>query len=102
MGMVRHMVICRFKPETSSAQADQLLSLILGMKGKIPGILGIEAGPYESPEGMNADYTHGFLVTFESPAARDAYLPHPEHVVVRDALLPHIDSVIAFDFEVRA
>ncbi len=62
MGMVRHMVICRFKPETSSARVDQLLSLILGMKGKIPGILGIEAGPYESPEGMNADYTHGFLV----------------------------------------
>lgn len=101
MGMVRHMVICRFRQATSSSQIDELLSMILGMKNRIPGILGIEAGPYESPEGMHGGYTHGFLVTFESPAARDVYLPHPEHVVVRDALLPHIDSVIAFDFEVK-
>jgi hypothetical protein len=101
MGLVRHMVICRFKEGTTTEKANDLLSLILKMKGRIPGIVGIEAGPYESPEGMNAGYTHGFLVTFESPAARDVYLPHPEHVVVRDALLPHIDSVIAFDFEVR-
>lgn len=101
MGRVRHMVVCKFKPGTPEATRARLLDLVRGLKETIPGIESIEGGPYESPEGMNQGYTHGFLVTFESPAARDAYLPHPEHVVVRDALLEHIESALAFDFEVR-
>lgn len=101
MGRVRHMVICRFQAGTPAERIDQLMGMVLGMEGKIPGIVSIEGGPYDSPEGMNQGYSHGFLVTFESPAARDVYLPHPEHEVVRDALLPHIESVVAFDFEVK-
>lgn len=101
MGLVRHMVLCKFKPETSEPKLADLLNLVRGMKGKIPGILSVEAGPYESPEGLNQGYTHGFLVTFDGPAARDAYLPHPHHDVVRNALLEHIEAVVAFDFEVK-
>jgi len=52
-----------------------------------------------SDEGLNQGYTHGFLMTFESIAARNAYLPHPEHERVKAELLLYIDSVIAFDFE---
>jgi hypothetical protein len=95
------MVLCKFKSETSKQRETELLDIVRGMKGKIPGIVSVEAGSYESPEGMNQGYTHGFLVTFESPAARDVYLPHPEHDKVRDALLEHIESVVAFDFEVK-
>ena len=101
MGLVRHMVLCRFNGDTTTARIGELFGLIKSMKGKIPGIVGVEGGPYESPEGMNQGYTHGFLVTFESPADRDVYLPHPEHVIVRDALLPHVEAVVAFDFEVK-
>ena len=32
-----------------------------------------------SPEGKDLGFTHVHLMTFESAAARDAYLPHPEH-----------------------
>jgi hypothetical protein len=39
-------------------------------------------------------------MTFQSAAARDAYLPHPAHEEVKQAILPCIDEVIAFDFEV--
>ncbi len=39
------------------------------------------------------------MMTFENVAARDRYLPHPEHERVKDELLKCIDSVLAFDFE---
>ena len=32
-----------------------------------------------SPEGKNLGFTHVYMLTFEDAAARDAYLPHPDH-----------------------
>ena len=32
-----------------------------------------------SPEKKNLGFTHVYVLTFENAAARDAYLPHPEH-----------------------
>ncbi|MBX9653705.1 Dabb family protein [bacterium] len=101
MGMVRHFVMCQFREGTSQETIDDLMKKIHGMKGQIPGIIDIESGPHDSPEGMNQGYTHGFLVTFESPEARDAYLPHPKHEAVRQALIPNIESACAFDYEVK-
>jgi hypothetical protein len=66
----------------------------------MPGIKYFAGGPYASPEGLNQGYTHGFLVTFESSAARDAYLTHPEHEKIVELILPLLDGVLAFDFEV--
>ena len=101
MGMVRHMVVCCFKEGTTEETIADLLGQVHTLQEKIPGIQGVESGPYESPEGANQGYTHGFLVTFDSPAARDGYLSHPDHDVVRDALLAKLESVVAFDFEVK-
>jgi hypothetical protein len=33
----------------------------------------------DSPEKKNLGFTHVYLVTFKDAAARDTYLPHPEH-----------------------
>ena len=47
--------------------------------------------------------THGFCMTFPDAAARDAYLPHPEHekvkAVVLEVLDGGLDGVVAFDYE---
>lgn len=56
--------------------------------------------PYESPEGLNEDFTHGFIMTFDSAKSRDAYLPHPEHQRVADIVVPRLERVVVFDFEV--
>jgi hypothetical protein len=69
------------------------------LKGEIPGILDFAGGPYSSHEGLNQGYTHGFVMTFDSAASRDAYLPHPKHETVKDAIIPHVASIVAFDFE---
>ena len=70
------------------------------MIGKIPGLLGIEHGPYQSDEGLNEDFTHGFIMTFDSLESRDAYLPHPVHEAVKDVVVPCLERVVVFDFEV--
>ena len=66
----------------------------------IPGIEDYVSGANCSPEGLNQGYTHGLVMTFTDAAARDAYLPHPDHERVKQAVLPHVESVVVFDFEV--
>ncbi len=101
MAAVQHMVLVQFKPDVSDELISGIYRQLAELQTLIPGITGFSGGPYASPEGLNGEYTHGFLVTFESPAARDIYLPHPEHERVKAAILPHVVAVVAFDYEVR-
>jgi hypothetical protein len=93
------MVVVKFKPEIAPARIDELFVQLREFWSRMSGITYFAGGPYSSPEGLNRDYTHGFLVTFISPAARDAYLVHPEHQRVVDMIIPMLDGVLAFDFE---
>lgn len=68
------------------------------MVGRVPGLLDFNYGPYDSAEGLNDDYTHGFIMTFESPEARDEYLPRPVHEEVKDVVVPNLARVVVFDF----
>lgn len=78
-GAVRHLVMCRFRSDADAARITALVDAFRDLKNKIPGILAFEYGENNSPEGMNHGMACAFLLTFESAAARDAYLPHPEH-----------------------
>lgn len=99
MPKIQHIVLLKFKPEVTPEKISQLFGLLGELQQLIPGITYYSGGSYSSGEGLNQGYTHGFLMTFESVAARDAYLPHQEHERVKAELLLHIDSVLAFDFE---
>lgn len=98
--MVRHLGMFQFKPEITSGQIDECFRELAGMIGKIPGLLSMEHGPYQSDEGLNDGYTHGFIMTFDSPESRDAYLPHPEHERVRSIVAPRLERLAVFDFVV--
>jgi len=39
-------------------------------------------------------------MTFTDGAARDAYIPHPEHERVKAFVLPLVEETLVFDFEV--
>ena len=97
---VQHIVLFKFRAGTVESKIRELFAELEQLKEKIPGILYFAGGPYSSPEGLNHGYTHGFIMTFDSPEARDRYLPHPEHERVKGLILPHLEDVIAFDFEV--
>ena len=100
MTKIKHIALMKFKEGTSEEQIEKLFEEILDMTELIPGIEDYVAGPNNSPEGLNQGFTHGFVMTFTDAAARDAYLPHPEHERVKAMVLPQIESVAVFDFEV--
>jgi Stress responsive A/B Barrel Domain len=76
---VRHVVVFKFRPEATPAQVDTLTRAFAALKDSIPGIVSFEHGVNNSPENANLGFTHVYMLTFTSAAARDAYLVHPAH-----------------------
>lgn len=97
--MIYHAVLLKLKPSVSQAKTDEIFRELAGLQTLIPGLLSFSGGPYSSPEGLNKGYTHGFLMTFSDPEARNSYLPHPEHERVKAIIVPNLDEVVAFDWE---
>ena len=97
---VRHVVIFKFKPTTTPEQIDQVTQELGALKSKIPGIVSFEHGVNDSPEKKNLGFTHAYLITFENAAARDTYLPHPEHKKFGQMLgkLGVMDDVFVVDY----
>jgi hypothetical protein len=97
--MIRHVVLCRFRKD---ADVAAIFAAIEGLKQKIPGILAVTCGTDCSPEGLQKRFTHGFTVDFTDAAARDAYLPHPDHQVVAkmvvDALDGGLEGLVVIDW----
>jgi len=100
--MIRHSVMVRFKPGTD---VGPILAALRGLKGKIDGITAISAGRDCSPEGLQRSNTHAFTVDFRDAAARDAYLPHPEHqkvgALIVGAAEGGINGVTVVDWEIE-
>jgi hypothetical protein len=99
MELIKHFGLLQFKPGVSAEQVATCFRELGSLVGRIPGLRDFCHGSYSSPEGLNDGYTHGFIMTFESPAARDAYLSHPEHERVKELVLPWVQRVVVFDFE---
>jgi hypothetical protein len=76
---VRHVVVFKYKPGATAEQIQQVTKAFRELRTKIPGITAFEDGVNNSPEKKNLGFTHVHVMTFEDAAARDAYLPHPEH-----------------------
>lgn len=76
---VRHIVVFKYKPSATPEQIRQVTDAFRALKRTIPGMTAFEDGVNNSPEKKNLGFTHVYVMTFEDAAARDAYLPHPEH-----------------------
>ena len=98
--MVRHIGILKFKADISEQQIAESFRAMDDLVEEIPGLIKVEHGHYESNEGLNEDFTHGFIMTFDSTESRDAYLPHPIHEKFKELVVPKLERVIVFDFKV--
>jgi hypothetical protein len=100
--MIVHMVLLKIRPDVPPKQVAEVLGAVGALKAKLPGITSYSWGPYDSPEGFNKGYTHGFCMTFADAKSRDAYLPHPEHEKVKALLMGllagGLDGAVAFDY----
>lgn len=100
MSKVKHIGLVKFKQGTSEDQIEKTFEEILNLSETLPGIEDYVSGLNSSPETLNQGYTHGFVMSFENAAARDAYLAHPEHERVKAAVLPLLEQVLIFDFDI--
>ena len=96
--ILRHIVLFRFRPETTVATKARLDHSFMQLKSKIPEVISIEAGTNNSPEGLSDGFTHGYVVTFRSENDRAVYLPHPEHQKFVTLVKPHLEKALVFDF----
>lgn len=98
MPQVKHYGCFEFKAGTTDETIRHCFQSMAAMVGKIPGLLDFNHGPYDSDEGLNGGYTHGFIMTFASPMTRDEYLPHPVHEAVKEIVVPNLERLVVFDF----
>ncbi|NBB74968.1 MAG: Dabb family protein [Bacteroidetes bacterium] len=85
--VVRHVVVFKYTEDASDAEIQEITEAFRALQDKIPGIVSFEHGVNNSPEDLNQGFTHVYVITFEDEAARDAYLPHPEHQQFVDMLM---------------
>lgn len=94
--MVTHVVLFKMKDRTG-ASAAHVRELLLGMEGKIPGMLSIEAGVDYAKSERSFDVA---LVTHHvDRAALDAYQVHPIHEAVKRVIAELREAAVAVDFE---
>ncbi len=93
--MILHCVFLRLKAAMTPDEKQSLFDAVVALKQVIPGILDVKYGPNVSPEGLHGGFADGFIVTFESPEARDNYLVAPEHVAVGERIVASTDGGLA-------
>lgn len=95
---LRHIVLFKFKESSTAADVARIVAAFRALPSKIDAIQAFEWGTDISPEGKSQGFTHCFVVTFATEAARDAYLPHPAHQEFVSIVGPHVDKVCVVDF----
>ena len=95
--MLKHVVLFKFKAETSAADIDKLATGL----GALPEII---AEIREFVFGRDVvrserSYDFGLVSSFDDRAALDAYAVHPDHQLVVAHVKQICSSVVAIDFE---
>lgn len=101
-GDVQHIVLFKFKPETTAEKVKEIVAAFEALPSKIKEIKGFKWGTNNSPENHAHGLTHAFILTFDSEKDRDAYLPHPAHKEFGSIVGPWLDQVTVVDFTNQA
>ncbi len=97
--LLRHVVIFKFKDSASEADVNRLNEAFNELPKAIPVVKDFEWGLNDSPENFHQDFTHCYLLTFESEEDRDSiYTPHPKHQEFVASLGPHLEKVFVVDY----
>ena len=98
--MIRHILLIAFNDATTTAQKASVKRAFLAIPAGIEGVESVEWGCNNSPEGKNAGFTHCVVMTFRDEAARQHYLPHPEHEKLKLIFRPVLQDIIVVDYSV--
>lgn len=117
-GLLRHVVMFRYKPGTTNAMRAEITSRFLRLvqdsrrpDGSHP-VRSIEMGVQNSGEGVDAGLQQAFIVTFASEGDRNYYVGKPvvmdpawfdpAHEAFKEFAGPSLEKVVVFDFNVLA
>jgi len=96
--VLRHAVFFSFKEESTAADIQGVAEAFEALPSKIDSIIDFDRGKNNSPEGLDDEFTHCFLLTFQDDEGRAKYLPHPDHKAFGDVLRPHMKDVFVIDW----
>ena len=94
--MIRHIVMFKIKDEFKS-EIPQLVKNFYGMKGRIEGMVDLEAGA--DILGSERSYDLALTCVFDSREAFAAYPTHPVHLTVKKHMHEVRESSVACDYE---
>lgn len=101
--MIRHCVFVKYQPSVTVAERQALVDALHALEPKIDGMGAVLASRNVSPEGLGKGFDDGFVIEFDTAAARDAYLVHPDHQAVGARIVAAAEGgpagILVFDFE---
>ncbi len=97
--MIRHIVLFKIKDEYKD-EIPQLVKNFYGMKGKIEGMLSLEAGQDVLHSGRSYDLA--LITVFDSMASFQAYQEHPVHLPVKARMHEVRSASVACDYEIAS
>lgn len=96
--MVEHLVLFRWKEDTSAEAITSAITGLRELKGVVPSIVDLSCGENFSDRAQG--YQTGLVVRFADRAGLEAYIVHPAHqAVVTERIKPFVDAVLAVDYE---
>ena len=94
--MIRHIVLFQIKDEYKT-EIPELVQNFYGMKGKIEGMLDLEAG--QDVLHSERSYDLALITVFDSMESFRAYQTHPVHLPVKKRMHEVRSASVACDFE---
>jgi len=96
--LLRHIVLFKFKDETSSVEMKKIQESFMDLSRKIHEIQDMEWGINISPENFHQGFTHCFILSFESKEDLAQYQINPDHLEFQKILIPAMEKVFVVDY----
>ncbi|KAF5752109.1 hypothetical protein HS088_TW01G00016 [Tripterygium wilfordii] len=98
-GVVKHVVLAKFKEEMTDDQIDQLIKGYADLVNHVEPMKSFHWGKDVSAENMHQGFTHVFESTFESTKGVAEYVAHPAHVDFANKFLASTEKVVVIDYK---
>lgn len=98
-GVVKHILLAKFKDGITQDQIDQLITGYAKLVSLIEPMKAFHWGKDVSIENIHQGFTHVFESTFESVEGIAEYISHPAHVEFANIFLPALDKVLVVDYK---
>ena len=92
---VTHILMYRFKEGVHDFRIDEHLGFIEGMRGQFDGLIDLQCG--RDVRSDRRQYTHGFVMTFESAETLAAYNKADLHTELVQTFRDDVEDKVVFD-----